>query len=115
MQLACIIACTFATYAAETCSAFAMGAARTLHLLRFANMHCVLLLGQPDVTACPDACCLNRLYAVLQVDDNDVPVTKLVIRDAEVLWNPFDDLQPRIDKEDRKAAMADEAARHKQK
>ena len=57
--------------------------------------------------------CSRALYTVLQVDDNDVPVTKLVIRDAEVLWNPFDDLQPRVDKEDKKAALAEEEARQK--
>lgn len=64
--------------------------------------------------------CLQRirthaLYAVLQVDEHDVPVTKLFIRDAEVLWNPFDDLQPRVDKEDKKAALEAEAARQKQR
>lgn len=57
--------------------------------------------------------CSKALYTVLQVDDNDVPVTKLVIRDAEVLWNPFDDLQPRVDKEYKKAALAEEEARQK--
>ena len=53
--------------------------------------------------------------AVLQVDDNDTPLTKLVIKDAEVLWNPFDDLQPRVDKEDKKAALEEEEARQKQR
>ena len=45
--------------------------------------------------------------ACVQVDERDVPLTKLVVRDAEVLWNPFDDLQPRVDKEDKKAARAE--------
>lgn len=49
------------------------------------------------------------------MDDNDTPLTKLVIRDAEVLWNPFDDLQPRVDKEDRRAALEEEEARQKQR
>ena len=40
----------------------------------------------------------------MQVDEHDVPSIKLTIRDAEVLWNPFDDLQPRVDKEEKKAA-----------
>lgn len=46
----------------------------------------------------------------VQVDEHDVPLTKLVVRDAEVLWNPFDDLQPRVDKEDKKAAKAEAEA-----
>lgn len=52
----------------------------------------------------------------LEVDEHDVPLTKLVVRDAEVLWNPFDDLQPRVDKEDKKAAKAEAEAvlKHRQ-
>ncbi len=46
----------------------------------------------------------------VQVDEHDLPLTKLVVRDAEVLWNPFDDLQPRVDKEDTKAAKAEAEA-----
>ncbi|KAL0031312.1 hypothetical protein WJX79_002596 [Trebouxia sp. C0005] len=49
----------------------------------------------------------------LEVDEHDVPLTKLVVRDAEVLWNPFDDLQPRVDKEDKKAARAEAEALQK--
>ncbi|DBB06189.1 TPA: hypothetical protein ACH3X3_009738 [Trebouxia sp. C0006] len=49
----------------------------------------------------------------LEVDEHDVPLTKLVVRDAEVLWNPFDDLQPRVDKEDKKAAKAEAEALQK--
>ena len=52
---------------------------------------------------------------MMQVDANDVPVTKLVIRDAEVLWNPFDDLQPRVDKDDKKAARAEAEALQQQR
>ena len=44
-----------------------------------------------------------------------MPLTKLVIRDAEVLWNPFDDLQPRVDKEDKKAAKAEAEALQQQR
>ncbi|DBA82190.1 hypothetical protein WJX77_010418 [Trebouxia sp. C0004] len=49
----------------------------------------------------------------MEVDEHDVPLTKLVVRDAEVLWNPFDDLQPRVDKEDKKAAKAEAEALQK--
>jgi len=49
----------------------------------------------------------------VQVDEHDLPLTKLVVRDAEVLWNPFDDLQPRVDKEDTKAAKAEAEALQK--
>lgn len=41
----------------------------------------------------------------VEVDADDVPLAKLVVRDAEVLWNPFDDLQPRVDKEDKKSSQ----------
>ena len=51
--------------------------------------------------------------ARVQVDEHDVPLTKLVVWDAEVLWNPFDDLQPRVDKEDKKAAKAEAEALQK--
>ena len=51
--------------------------------------------------------------AHVQVDEHDVPLTKLVVRDAEVLWNPFDDLQPRVDKEDKKAAKTEAEALQK--
>ena len=74
------------------------------------TLSCTFAMSAWVVTACP-----TGQPAVLQVDDNDVPITKLIIRDAEVLWNPFDDLQPRMDKEDKKAAMAEEEARLKQK
>jgi peptidyl-prolyl cis-trans isomerase SDCCAG10 len=33
------------------------------------------------------------------VDDNDRPLDPPVIREAEVVWNPFDDLVPRVDRE----------------
>ena len=46
----------------------------------------------------------------MQVDENDMPSIKLTIYDAEVLWNPFDDLQPRVDKEDKKAAREEAEA-----
>ena len=51
----------------------------------------------------------------IQVDEHDVPLTPLMIRDAEVLWNPFDDLQPRVDKEAKKAAREEAAALLKQR
>lgn len=44
-----------------------------------------------------------RFGADLQVDDNDRPLDPPVIRDAEVVWNPFEDLVPRVDKEAIKA------------
>lgn len=53
-------------------------------------------------------CTLNGLY--MQVDEYDVPAIKLTIHDAEVLWNPFDDLQPRVDKEEKKAAREEAEA-----
>ncbi|GLC42193.1 hypothetical protein PLESTB_000640900 [Pleodorina starrii] len=37
------------------------------------------------------------------VDDNDRPLDPPVIREAEVVWNPFDDLAPRVDREARRA------------
>ncbi|KAL3146243.1 hypothetical protein ABBQ32_002946 [Trebouxia sp. C0010 RCD-2024] len=46
----------------------------------------------------------------LEVDEYDVPAIKLTIHDAEVLWNPFDDLQPRVDKEEKKAAREEAEA-----
>ena len=46
----------------------------------------------------------------MQVDESDVPVIKLTILDAEVLWNPYDDLQPRVDKEEKKAAREEAEA-----
>lgn len=46
----------------------------------------------------------------MQVDEHDVPSIKLTIHDAEVLWNPFDDLQPRVDKEEKKAAREEAEA-----
>ena len=46
----------------------------------------------------------------MQVDEYDVPSIKLTIHDAEVLWNPFDDLQPRVDKEEKKAAREEAEA-----
>lgn len=46
----------------------------------------------------------------LQADEYDVPSIKLTIHDAEVLWNPFDDLQPRVDKEEKKAAREEAEA-----
>lgn len=46
----------------------------------------------------------------MQVDEYDVPAIKLTIHDAEVLWNPFDDLQPRVDKEEKKAAREEAEA-----
>lgn len=52
---------------------------------------------------------------VVQVDEHDVPTTQLTIRDAEVLWNPFDDVQPRVDKEDKKAAREEAEALQKQR
>ncbi|MEW5313077.1 MAG: hypothetical protein WDW38_004671 [Sanguina aurantia] len=42
----------------------------------------------------------------LQADEQDVPLFPPVITDAEVLWNPFDDIVPRVDREARKAAEA---------
>ena len=42
-------------------------------------------------------------------------LSKLVIRDAAVLWNPFDDLQPRVDKEDKKAAKVEAEALQQQR
>lgn len=39
-----------------------------------------------------------------------MPAIKLTILDAEVLWNPFDDLQPRVDKEEKKAAREEAEA-----
>jgi len=44
-----------------------------------------------------------------------VPATKLVIKDAEVLWNPFDDMQPRVDKDEKKAAKEEAEALQKQR
>ena len=44
------------------------------------------------------------------MDEYDVPSIKLTIQDAEVLWNPFDDLQPRVDKEEKKAAREEAEA-----
>ncbi|KAG2482855.1 hypothetical protein HYH03_018246 [Edaphochlamys debaryana] len=35
----------------------------------------------------------------LPVDDNDRPLDPPVIRQAEVVWNPFEDLAPRVDRE----------------
>ena len=46
----------------------------------------------------------------MQVDEHDTPSIKLIIHDAEVLWNPFDDLQPRVDKEEKKAAREEAEA-----
>ena len=42
-------------------------------------------------------------------------MVKLVIRDAEVLWNPIDDLQPRVDKEEKKAAKEEAEALQKRR
>lgn len=60
---------------------------------------------------------MSFLYSVyvVQVDEHDVPTTQLIIRDAEVLWNPFDDVQPRVDKEDKKAAREEAEALQKQR
>ncbi|GLI71539.1 hypothetical protein VaNZ11_016771 [Volvox africanus] len=35
----------------------------------------------------------------IPVDDDDRPLDPPVIREAEVVWNPFDDLAPRVDRE----------------
>jgi hypothetical protein len=43
-------------------------------------------------------CCPAR-----QGDDNDRPLDPPVIREAEVVWNPFEDIVPRVDKEAVKA------------
>lgn len=40
-----------------------------------------------------------------QADEQDVPLFPPVITDAEVLWNPFEDIVPRVDKEAIKAAQ----------
>ncbi|PNW83908.1 hypothetical protein CHLRE_04g215950v5 [Chlamydomonas reinhardtii] len=45
----------------------------------------------------------------LPVDDSDRPLEPPVIREAEVVWNPFDDMVPRVDREAIKADK--EAAR----
>lgn len=37
-------------------------------------------------------------YNELEVDDSDRPLFPPMIKRAEVLWNPFDDLQPRVDR-----------------
>ena len=45
---------------------------------------------------------------MLQTGEDDRPSEPPVFLDAEVLWNPFEDLVPRITKEER---LAEEAAR----
>ncbi|EFJ41343.1 hypothetical protein VOLCADRAFT_68363 [Volvox carteri f. nagariensis] len=35
----------------------------------------------------------------IPVDDDDRPLEPVAIREAEVVWNPFDDLAPRVDRE----------------
>ena len=45
---------------------------------------------------------------MLQTGEDDRPSEPPVLLDAEVLWNPFEDLVPRITKEER---LAEEAAR----
>ncbi|KXZ45505.1 hypothetical protein GPECTOR_54g247 [Gonium pectorale] len=44
----------------------------------------------------------------LPVDSDDRPLEPPVIKDAEVVWNPFDDLVPRVDRE---AVKAEQEAR----
>jgi len=41
-----------------------------------------------------------------QVDDDDRPIDVPRFLDAEVLWNPFEDIVPRITKEEREAQAA---------
>lgn len=50
-----------------------------------------------------------RCCGLRQVDDSDRPLEPPVIREAEVVWNPFDDMVPRVDREAIKADK--EAAR----
>lgn len=41
-----------------------------------------------------------------QVDNDDRPIELPKLLDAEILWNPFEDIVPRITKEEREAEAA---------
>lgn len=43
---------------------------------------------------------------MLQVDENDRPIHPPVIKEVEVLWNPFEDIVPRSTREQREAEAA---------
>lgn len=47
----------------------------------------------------------------LEVDDHDRPLNPPLLRGAEVLWNPFPDIVPRITPEQRRAAEQEAAAK----
>lgn len=47
----------------------------------------------------------------LEIDDEDRPLNPPLLKGAEVLWNPFPDIVPRITAEQRQAAAQEAAAK----
>ena len=48
----------------------------------------------------------NQLAVFWQVDSDDRPVELPRLLDTEILWSPFEDIVPRITKEEREAEAA---------
>lgn len=53
--------------------------------------------------------CLGGRGGLLQTDGDDRPKVPPVIKGAEVIWNPFEDIEPRTTPEERQAAAAAQA------
>ncbi|GAB4822798.1 hypothetical protein N2152v2_009844 [Parachlorella kessleri] len=51
----------------------------------------------------------------LEVDDNDRPMDPPRVVRADVLWNPFDDIKPRVDRDAKEAAVEVEKAQQAQR
>ena len=65
-----------------------------------------------DLSRAPGDTLYNLLrFNDVEVDADDRPEDAVTLRRADVLWNPFEDIAPRVDREAREAAAAEAAQR----